>query len=286
MSTVVDLKLSNAEYHGESTSVSNTGKECFRKSQQQYRGMYVTRTIPFPPPTPALTMGIAVHEAVLEPDVFADKYVCAPKCDRRTTVGKVLYAEFLESSAGKTVLSLDEYDLARAMQTACRQNDLVRNLLDMPGDVEHSYKWLDDESGLWLKSRPDKTFAGSHNGLDIIFDLKTCPDASPEGFQYSCRSHGYHRTAAFRIDGHLARTGNKSQYLFAAVSKETLEVGLYVLQPEEIELGRKQNRSILNRMAKCYATNDWEPVWSKRVNSLSYPAWMFNDQWEVESGND
>jgi len=286
VSTAIDMQVSNQEYHADTTVVSNTGKEDFRKSQTDYYRRYVSREVQPPLPTPALRVGIAAHEFVLEPDVAADKYVCAPKCDKRTTAGKAAYAAFLETSEGKTVLDLDEYDLVRAIQTACRQNKLVRNLLDMPGEVEHSYKWRDRETGLWLKSRPDKTFAEGHNGRGIIFDLKTCDDASPQGFQAACRAHGYHRTAAFRIDGHLERTDEQAHYLFCAVSKKNLEVGLYDLQPEEIELGRKENRSILKRMGKCYETGDWEPVWSKRVNSLRYPAWMFSEQWEVESGND
>lgn len=285
MSTAIDMLVSNADYHADTTVVSNTGKEDFRRSQTDYYRRYVSREVQPPLPTPALRIGIAAHEFVLEPDVAIDKYVCAPKCDKRTTAGKAAYAAFLESSEGKTVLELDEYDLVRAIQTACRQNKLVRNLLDRPGEVEHSYKWQDSATGLWLKSRPDKTFSEAFNGRDVIFDLKTCEDASPEGFQYACRTHGYHRTAAFRIDGHFVRTGNQAHYLFAAVSKRNLEVGLYDLQPEEIELGRKQNRSILRRMARCYETGIWEPDWSTRVNSLRYPAFMFNDQWEVSDGD-
>jgi len=281
MSTAIDFSVSNEEYHKDRTAISNSSKEVFAESQTEYCRIYVTQETPPKAPTPALRIGSGVHKAVLEPDDFSTEYVYAPKCDKRTTAGKAAYAAFLEAAEGKTVLDLDEYDLVRAIQTACRQNKLVRNLLDRPGEVEHSYKWQDEATGLWLKSRPDKTFADGYQGKGIIFDLKTCDDASPQGFQAACRAHGYHRTAAFRIDGHLVRTGCHSHYLFAAVSKKNLEVGLYDLQPEEIELGRRENRSILKRMAKCYETGDWEPTWSKRVNSLRYPAWMFNEQWEV-----
>jgi hypothetical protein len=287
VSTAIDLDVTNAEYHADTTIVSNTGKECFRKSQALYHGMYVTRTIPFPPPTPALQMGIAAHVAILEPDKWASEFVCGlTGIDRRTTAGKAEHAAFLEAAGDKTVVPFDDYMLVCEMRRACRENELVRTLLDKPGDVEHSYKWLDDESGLWLKSRPDKTFDGSHNGIDIIADLKTGDFVSPGEFEHSCRSWGYERTAALRIDGHKVRTGNNARYLFIAVSKKTLEVGLYELQPAEIELGRKENRRLLNRMAYCYKSGDWVPEWSKRIVSLAYPAWAFNQEiWEVGDGN-
>jgi exodeoxyribonuclease VIII len=281
--SVIELEVTHEEYHADRTCVSNTGKECFRKSQATYYGMYVAGTIPWPKPTPALSAGIWAHMAVLEPARWATECIRGQEgIDRRTTAGKKAEAEFLAKAAGRDVVPAEVYDMVSRMAKACEENELAWNLLTMPGQVEHSYKWQ-DSTGMWLKSRPDKTFSEAYAGQDVILDLKTCDDASPEAFAGSCRQHGYERTAAFRVMGHRAWTGNDARYLFLAVSKKDFAVGLYELQPEEIELGHKQNRRILDRMAACYESQDWEPAWSKSVNQLSYPQWAFtnSEAWEV-----
>jgi len=282
--SVIELEVTNEEYHADTTCVSNTGKECFRRSQWTYYGQYVTREIPFPKPTPALELGIWAHMAILEPERWEVECVRGlTGIDRRTKAGKEEEAKFLAIAAGRDVVPAEVYDLVSRMAKACQENELAWNLLTKPGQVEHSFKWQ-DTTGMWLKSRPDKTFSAAFAGSDVILDLKTCEDASPEGFAGACRAHGYHRTAAFRVMGHEAWTGNRARYLFLAVSKKDYAVGLYELQPNEIELGHKENRRILDRMAACYESGDWEPSWSKTVNQLSYPQWAFtnSEAWEVD----
>lgn len=266
-------------YHADTAIISNSGKECFRKSQALYHGQYVAKTIPWPEPTPALKMGTWVHTAILEPDVWAAKYICGPVgIDRRTTVGKALYLEFCQQAEGKEIVPAEDFWLVKELREAVRANRVARRFLDDPGEVEHSFKWTDDETGLELKSRPDKTMA-----TDIIVDLKTCDDASPEAFQRSCLMHGYHRTVAWREAGHLARTGNPSRHLFIAISKKTFEVGLYELTEAEVEHGRQENRRLLDRMAVCYESGDWAASWTKQVMAITYPAWAFRSaEWESE----
>jgi len=282
--SVIELEVTNEEYHADRTCVSNTGKECFRRSQATYFGMYVAGTIPWPKPTDALRMGIWSHTCVLEHERWQSEYICGPTgIDRRTKVGKEAAAAFELQAGNREVVPFDDFQVVERIRQACMDNELAWNLLMMPGQVEHSFKWQ-DTTGMWLKSRPDKTFSAAFAGSDVILDLKTCEDASPEGFAGACRAHGYHRTAAFRVMGHEAWTGNRARYLFLAVSKKDYAVGLYELQPNEIELGHKENRRILDRMAACYESGDWEPSWSKTVNQLSYPQWAFtnSEAWEVD----
>ena len=280
--SVIELEVTNEEYHADRTCVSNTGKEDFRKSQANYYGMYVAGTIPRPKPTPALLAGIWAHMAVLEPERWEVECIRGLEgIDRRTKAGKQAEADFAAVAEGRDVVPADVYDLVSGIAKACQENELAWNLLTRPGQVEHSFKWQ-DTTGMWLKSRPDKTFSQAFAGSDVILDLKTCEDASPKAFEQACLAHGYHRTAAFRIMGHRAWTGNEARYLFLAVSKKDFAVGLHELQPHEIELGHTENRRILDRMAACYESGDWEPAWSKRVNKLTYKPWVFTNSEEVD----
>ena len=89
-------KLTNAEYHAMTDRVSHSMLEVFRKSAALYHGRFVTKEIPAPEPTSAMTFGNAVHAAVLEHDRFMKEYSVAPKCNRTTKAGKELWAAALE----------------------------------------------------------------------------------------------------------------------------------------------------------------------------------------------
>lgn len=274
-----ELNQTAADYHAATDIISNSGKECFRKSQALYHGQYVAKTIPWPEPTPALKMGTWVHTAILEPDVWAAKYICGPVgIDRRTTVGKAQYLGFCQQAEGKEIVPAEDWWLVNELREAVMRNELARKFLEAPGEVEHSFSWTDDETGLELKSRPDKTLA-----TGLIVDLKTTDDASPESFYRSCLNFGYHRTAAWRGAGHLVRTGEEASHLFIAISKKTFEVGLYEIKGEVLRLGKEENRRLIDRMAVCYESGDWAAAWTKQVMAITYPAWAFRSaEWEAE----
>jgi len=275
----IELNQTADEYHASTDIISNSGKECFRKSQALYYGQYVAKTIPWPEPTPALKMGTWVHTAILEPDVWASKYVCELMgIDRRTTIGKTAHADFCLRNEGREIVPAEDWWMVIGIREAVLANDAARKFLDAPGEVEHSFKWTDDETGLELKSRPDKTLTSN-----IILDLKTTDDASPESFFRSCLNFGYHRTAAWRGAGHLVRTGEQASHLFIAVSKKTFEVGLYQIEGEVLRLGQEENRRLIDRMAVCYERDEWAAEWTKQVLTVTYPGWAFRSaEWESE----
>jgi hypothetical protein len=277
----VEWNCSSEDYHADHTRIGHSMFEVFVESQINYRNIYVTHTKPQPKMSEALQLGIWCHLALLEPDIWKRDYIFDLPAKASDGLDwnwrKPAHRAERDELLGERpkMLTIEQRTLVEAMRDAVMNNDDARTLMQLPGLIEHGYHWQ-DESGLILKSRPDKIIG------DVLPDLKSCIDASPEGFTNASRRLGYHRTAAWRCAGHYAMTGRVPRYLFIAVSKKTLDVGVHELGEDELALGMAQNRMYLNRMAKCYETGDWTPWWGKGVNCLTYPKHDFNNEWEIE----
>ena len=138
------------------------------------------------PATPALLFGAAVHKLLLEPDTFEAEFAVAPECDRRTKDGREAYNAFLSDSAGKSVITLTDYEKAQEMANKAFESPFVKKLLD--GEHEKPFFWVDDLTGEGCKIRVD--CITSVGGKPVIIDYKTTADASTEGFMHSAVKYG------------------------------------------------------------------------------------------------
>jgi hypothetical protein len=193
-------------------------------------------------------IGSAVHEVILEPELFKSNYVIAPKFDMRTKLGKDGYAEFLLGSNGKTILFEDEYTMAVAMGESASHNDTFVDL------IKESYRELscytvDEKTGILLRMRPD-SFSKTKS---TITDIKTCRESSPSKFKWDVRSFGYAISSAFYCD-----FLNRENYVFCAIEKSPpYETALYVLDDELTEYGRQQYRMGLDLLKWSRDNNYW-----------------------------
>lgn len=193
-------------------------------------------------------IGSAVHEVILEPELFKSNYIIAPKFDMRTTVGKQRYFEFRETSKGKTILFEDEYEMAIKMGLSASLNDTFVDL------IKDSYRELscytqDEKTGLLIRMRPD-SFAKNKN---TITDIKTCRESSPSKFKWDVKSFGYAISSAFYMD-----FLNRENYVFCAIEKSPpYETALYVLDDETLEYGRIQYRMALDLIKWSIDNNYW-----------------------------
>lgn len=286
MAVVSDWNPTAEEYHAERDHISHSALEVFRQSRRLYHGRFVTGKIERPEPSGAMRLGTAMHILIWEPKNW-NKLVAplvpavAPdgkKWLRRTgSDHERWWNEFVDSCAGKLILTEDEMILARAMAASIERNKVASHWLQQPGQNEHTITWQDHETGLLCKSRRDR-FIESQN---LLIDLKTCRDASPEGFAKSAASFGYNRQAAWYMDGHKAFAGQLPHFLFIAVcTTPPYEVACYELDADAIDLGRRQNRTALFALADCIEHDDWHGPHEKQVTTLSLPRWAENNEWE------
>ncbi len=224
--------------------------------------------------TPSLEFGTAFHTAILEPKKFWQNYRVMPSIDRRTKEGKIAYQELLASK--KIFLSAEDYKAIEAMQASVLSNKYARVLLQ--GEVEKSYFWTDEFTGIDCKCRADcRTDLKS---TSVIVDLKSCSSAETDAFMRDCFRFGYDLQSAYYKTGVEAVTGKPHKFVFIAVEK-TPPYAVNILEADEIFIkkGYDDMRLYLGMLKECRETGNYYGYTGKdgTPNMLGLPAWLAKD---------
>lgn len=173
----------------------------------------------------------------------------------------------------RNILNPEQWKTIHAMRDALMAHPAANALLtSVPGEAEKSVYWIDKETGVLCRCRPDWW-----RDDNILVDLKTTEDASPEGFARSIAKFRYDVQDAFYTDGVKAATGKKPKaFVFIAVEKKPpYGVGVYVLDSESREIGRLQYQRDLQVFAECERTGEW-PGYGDQIQTITLPAWHAN----------
>jgi len=221
---------------------------------------------------PCYAIGSALHSLVLEPDVFPQLFV-PTDLDGRSKAFK----DFVAGHADKTVIKQADMDMVKAMAESVMRNGTASQLLVADKEVEMSYFWTDDLTGVACKCRPDAALF-DYEGRTVAIDLKTTVDASPRGMARSVANFGYHRQAAWYSHGIEVVTGCPVDlFAFIVVEKSPpYDCGVYYLSEEAIGIGWAECRKALALYRHCEATNDWPGLHDGLVE-LTLPEW-YNTQ--------
>lgn len=243
--------------------------------------------------TEALSFGRALHTFVLEGEsVFVEEFVVAPKVDRRTKVGKAIWAEFQLNNVGKSLVTQDEKDSLPEIDLAIRSHPIAREMLEGCKAVEQTIVWKDRETGILCKGRIDIL---PPDDKRTLVDLKSTTDASRRAFEYfSANKYHYARQGAFYLDGIntiyqkdldniTAYSDNLNSiydnFTFIAVEKKPpYKVGVFTLSDDFIEGGRKRYKKLLNLDQKCKAENHYPNYESGIVEVLEPPMFYMNEE--------
>jgi hypothetical protein len=256
-------------------------------------------------PSDAFRLGHAIHAAALEPKKFAEKFRVAP--DPKDYPNALVTADDYKNackSAGLPVSGSREVLKARLLENKIEvqffeeiekelsqfeilsvkemrvclaiaknmQSSAAAQILFSTGTPEAVMIWIDPETGLKCKARADWLTFGENS---YIFDLKSTQDASPDAFSRSIFNYGYHRQAAWYLDGFLHASGGQTPAGFIFGAWETFfpfEVAYHLADEAMIERGREENRKYLNLYAECRRNNEW-PGYPETINPISLPPW-------------
>lgn len=220
-------------------------------------------------PTDAMTLGTKIDTALTDPARFAAEYCQCPKFDMRKNADKAAAAEWAEENKGKQGLDPQEWVDVQGMANALRAHAAASKLFAMPGDLQLSLLWRDDATGLMCKARLDRVC----HALPFVIDLKSSHSAAPHKFSKTALDFGYHRQAAWYLDGAQA-CGLKAERFIVPVVEQSAPyaVAVYDLGQASIELGRIQNRQALAEYAAALKSGIW-PGFAKQVQPLEVPAW-------------
>lgn len=233
--------------------------------------------IPFRP-TDAMLLGTLVHCVVLEPECFDDRYVIAPKVNKRTTAGKAEWKEFVEANASKTVITMEDRDTAFYIAKCVMAHSVARELLT-GGEAERVFEWVDEKTGVKCKMKADyikHAVPANPNTItletkNMIVDLKTAKDASPGGFAKACANLGYHMQ-----DAHYSAGSECDSFIFVVVETTyPFVVEVYELDDDAKILGRYKTDEALHRFAELNMFDLWDVNYSgeEKITKLSLPGW-------------
>lgn len=207
----------------------------------------------------ALRIGKMVHESILQPEIF-ELYKPEPQVDRRTKEGKETI-EFFKASLkdGDRICSADEYDFVLSVA------DSVTIALEKKGikfkETESVQQATCGVTGVNLKCCLDSI--GEDN---VIYDIKTTDDGSPQAFYRTALNYKYY------IQSYLYKAiSNLNKFVFVVVEKEPpFAVSFYELGPEFDEKAKQEVDKALLIYSECMKTNKW-PGYTEDIVKLDLP---------------
>jgi hypothetical protein len=237
--------------------------------------------------TRPMLRGSLAHCAQLEPNALDARYVFVPEtAPRRPTeaqwnakksnedsmAAKAWWSTFLDGVGSREIVTADEFAVTKMQLTALAADPELAKLL-ATGYSECSIFWIDKETGVYCKARPDHVHPLDARTVKLV-DLKSTADESPEGFGRAAARLGFHRQAAHYTAGFTAATGLKvEQFIFAAVTSAPPVLAVpYVLTDEIASQANDERRELLQLYSYCQREDRW-PTYGSGVQLLDFPAY-------------
>ena len=262
--------IENADYH-RAPGLSNSGLTKLAKSGFEYWAHYINPKRPPREVKGGQNEGTWAHCAILEPDEFDKRYVVAPDVAKNTKEWK----EFIACHPNQEPIKQAQYDVAMWQAESVRALPEIAEALQN-GIAEQSAWWIDEETGVLCKCRPDWTNTVSDDAV-IILDVKTCGDAGVRDFSRQIAQKGYHRQDAFYTDGFAKASGQKVlAFVFVAVeSTYPYSASAVMLDDPSKEQGRREVRRLLKFYDECKKSDKW-PGLSQSIQLASLPPYAFD----------
>lgn len=220
--------------------------------------------------TPAMRLGTIVHGLVLG----GGKTVVYDG-ERR---GKA-WQEFQAAHAGREIVTAAEVARAVPIADAVGMDPVAGPMLHaQDAQVETTLTWTMD--GLSCQGTPD--YFDPSTG--ILFDLKTCSDASPRTFARHAWSYSYHAQLAWyanamTLAGHTVR----ECLLVAVETSGPYGVSVHRLSPRMLAEGHRQWHAWWEQLRVCLAADQW-PGYAESVCELDVPAWIVDEDDAADEG--
>lgn len=228
-------------------------------------------------------VGRAAHLMLLEPQLFRKLYIIEPIFEGFTKKGELttnpnahevkeakrLWYEKLEK--GALVLKQKELDDLVGMIDSVIEHPIASRML-RNGKPECSIKWVDPESGVLCRARPDYIVDDKTGALHLI-DFKTTKDIREGIFANDVLRMMYHVQLAFYHDGIVQALGRQPTTITLIAVEKTapFEAAVYPLDDEWFEQGQLFYKHALKLYAKCRETGIW-PAYQKNAKVLRMPS--------------
>jgi hypothetical protein len=205
--------------------------------------------------TEAMSLGSALHWIVAREPGFGDRFVIKPKQWR----GKAWHSDDGRDQMkrwkrdGMTVLSEKNVEQLEGMAATLSVHPMVVAGI-LRGRLEQSAFWIDKETGLWCKIRPD----AMPNDSGDFADLKTTRSVMYHDLQTSIVNYAYHQQGALILEGARALGLEAASFTLVWVeSGAPYAVRVTQLKDDDLNRGYKQNVAARAVVAECLKSGVW-----------------------------
>lgn len=273
------------DYHSDKKWLSSTGLKRAKKSLKDFKlyldGFYDNeKKVHF-------DFGNAFELALLEPDTF-NKSVSIFNSENRPEKDKGITSKknqewkksffdsykYIINSTGP-----NSYEYLEEMLKSCYQDAVIQRLIKNI-EYQNSLYWIDKNTGLQLKTRPDICKSKKR----IIVDVKTADDGSPEKFSRDLSNYDYPFQACMQIDGVL-QSGlmpKVDNYFWLVVEKKPpFSATLYEFAKDDIKWCMDEYDYVLKCVSSAIKENKY-PSYSYRADNrygiltAQIPLWYKN----------
>lgn len=280
------------DYHSNTTHLSATTLKVARESLRHfdwYRSGRIVRE-----DKPQFSFGNAFELALLAPNEYLQKVAVMPESEwfeevkaakpdvktiRNTTIYKDRLGFWSSENTGKYVINetgTESFETIEEMLSSCYQDKVIQGLIKNT-EYQLSLFWTDPTTGIQLKTRPDIC----KRKKNVIVNLKTTIDGSPEGFTKDLKKWDYPLQACVEISGCL-RTGimdKVDNYFWLVVEKvPPFNATIYEFQDTDIAAVMDSYDFLLSRLKKAQEQNKY-PGYSDQADNeygilqAKLPAW-------------
>jgi len=219
----------------------------------------------------AFILGRATHHLLLGEPHFHAQYVVRPEQapDGRDWNGnnKTCRAWLkAQKAAGRTVLTPAQGERIKGMALSLAKEPLVAAGA-LNGLIEQTIVALDEETGIWLLSRPDVIPTDSGD----FTDLKTTQSVLYSDLVRTLGVYGYNMQSALCAQAFQLVTGQSiSSFSFYFVeSKRPHCARMVTITTGDLELGYRQNKASLRVFVRCLNEGSW-PGPGGRQETVAY----------------
>lgn len=225
-------------------------------------------------PTKPQIIGDAFHTKILEPELFKTRYAISPFESFRTKNSQLWADE--QAAAGLKILTKEQVDMIDMMEQKAREHGQFSNVFRRAGSrKEVTIIAQHPQTGLMLRARYDMLVPGN-----ALVDLKSCLDASPEGFGKQVWNLEYGAQASFyRMVYNLQATAGdkKEEFIFFAFEKEAPYLSSFFVVPHVLmEYWDKVINARLYMIASSMKTNKW-PGYSEEIEEFELPRYAISE---------
>jgi len=239
------------------------------------------------PPKEAYILGRGAHHLLLGEADFAKHFTVQPETYTDAKTGEVkkwsgnatVCRQWKErvTDAGLTILTAGQIEAIKGMagvlpwqeglEDSGLKNTAVVRAGALEGLVEHSIIAKDDETGLWIKSRPDVIPLDSRE----FMDFKTSADVSDEAIRKTLESYRYDMQADLAnqcLKGAIGEAFTNMGFVFA-LKTPPHATNAVEIDPLDLAEAEADNRAALRTLARCIDTGRWPGPAGKRGDAAT-----------------